>query len=91
MFDGLTARVFFEIGLGYVSAKAPAIVNEHVIPRLLAGGLRFIRFVPSITCHAASVDRDNDAAVAVELMDDDEPDIVIDAGSRAAFDACESN
>ena len=78
--DCLAASILFEIGLGYVGTQTATIVDEHIIPRLISTGLCFVAFIPSITCHATRVNRDNSAAIAVELVSHNKTEIVYDTG-----------
>lgn len=77
--NGLAAGVFFQIGLSYVGAEAAAVVNEHMIPRLVSGRLGFVGIIPCVACQTARIDRHDDAPVVVEFMGNDDAEIVVDS------------
>jgi hypothetical protein len=68
MIDRLATEVFFQVGLGDVGAEATAVMDEDVIPWLLAGRLGLVGVVPCFACHAVQVDSDNNPPIAVVLM-----------------------
>lgn len=89
--DGLPAGVFLEVGLGDVSAETAAVVDEHVIPRLLAGRLGLVGIIPRVARHAAGIDRDDDTAIAVVLVGHDDAEVVVDPRRGTAIHICESD
>ena len=76
MIDCLTANILFKVGLGYVSAQAAAIVNQNMIPGLIAIRLCLVSFIPSCSCHTNGINRYNDASIAVFLVSHNKAEIV---------------
>ena len=69
MYDGLAHKVRLEVGLGHVSHLMRSI-DQNVVPRLSAFGLRLVTLVPGLRRLAGNVACHDEPTIIVEEVRD---------------------
>jgi len=90
MLNRFRAGIFLQIRLCNIGAQTATVMDEDMIPWLLARWLGFIGKIPTVTSYAAQIACDDDAAVTIKAMPHKNSEFVVSGRSGITFNICKT-